>query len=61
MIASKEKLEDIRWRDQLLGYMQRTLEQYKTTHDKSLVEVAQVFGLLSQEVQKRINSKHYTK
>jgi len=61
MIGSKERLEDMYLREQMLEIMKVCLHQFQRTGDQKYLEFSKEFGQLSYQLRKIINGGDYTK
>ncbi|MFA5937487.1 MAG: hypothetical protein WC822_06455 [Candidatus Paceibacterota bacterium] len=59
MLASKEKLEDLRWREELLGFVKGMMWRYNETGDKKYIDLAKEAGEESKKIQHRLQTHDY--
>ncbi len=60
MLASKEKLEDLRWREELLGFVKGMVWRYNETGDKQYLDLAKEAGEESKKIQLKLQTHDYT-
>jgi hypothetical protein len=56
MLASRERLDDIRWREEVLGYMVYALRKFEETKDPKWRTLAEEAGAESQRIKASIEA-----
>jgi hypothetical protein len=59
MLASKEKLEDLRWRDELLSLLAVAVKNYGLTGEQHWKDLAKETGEESQKINNKLKTYDY--